>query len=99
MQSNCALTKGQKASHSFEKLFTIELLVYVFCLLQSRDTPPNAPAVRELDLDLTLWQPLIVDRQFVSWLVKEPTEQVRHGVRGMSSDSRYHETFSVLCWL
>ena len=32
--------------------------------------------MRELDLDLSLWQPLIVDRQFVSWLVKEPTEQV-----------------------
>lgn len=45
--------------------------------LQSRDTPPNAAAVKELDLDLSLWQPLIVDRQFVSWLVKEPTEQVQ----------------------
>ena len=44
--------------------------------LQARDTPPNAAAVKELNLDLSLWQPLIVDRQFVSWLVKEPTEQV-----------------------
>ena len=43
---------------------------------QARDTAPNAAAVKELDLDLSLWQPLIVDRQFVSWLVKEPTEQV-----------------------
>lgn len=44
---------------------------------QARDTAPNAAAVKELDLDLSLWQPLIVDRQFVSWLVKEPTEQVQ----------------------
>ena len=43
---------------------------------QARDTPPNSPAVRELNLDLSLWQPIVVDRQFVSWLVKEPTEQV-----------------------
>jgi len=54
-----------------------QTLTLNLCRSQARDTPANAPAVRELDLDLSLWQPLIVDRQFVAWLVKEPTEQVR----------------------
>ena len=29
-----------------------------------------------LSLDLSLWQPLIEDRAFVPWLVRQPSEQV-----------------------
>ena len=45
-------------------------------VLLARDTPPNHPAAKELGLDLALWQPLIMDRQFVDWLVKHPSDQV-----------------------
>ena len=45
-------------------------------VLLCRDHGPQAPGVRELGLDLSLWQPLIEDRAFVPWLVKAPTEQV-----------------------
>lgn len=48
-------------------------------MLLARDTPAGAPAVKELGLDLALWQPLIVDRQFVDWLVKHPSDQVGAG--------------------
>lgn len=44
-------------------------------VLLCRDHAPSAPGVRELGLDLALWQPLIEDRAFVPWLVKVPTEQ------------------------
>jgi len=46
-------------------------------VLLARDTPAGAPAVKELGLDLALWQPLITDRQFVDWLVRHPADQVR----------------------
>ena len=42
-----------------------------------RDTPANAPGLKDLSLDLSLWQPLIEDRAFVPWLVKHPSEQAR----------------------
>ena len=45
-------------------------------VLLCRDTAPGAPGLKDLDLDLSLWQPLIEDRAFVPWLVKTPTEQV-----------------------
>ena len=45
-------------------------------VLLCRDTAPGAPGLKDLDLDLSLWQPLIEDRAFVPWLVKMPTEQV-----------------------
>ena len=47
-------------------------------VLLARDTPPNHPAAKELGLDLALWQPLIMDRQFVDWLVKHPSDQVHN---------------------
>jgi RNA helicase (UPF2 interacting domain) len=60
-------------------------------VLLARDTPPNHPAAKELGLDLALWQPLIMDRQFVDWLVKHPSDQVhiprstlRQGFGGLS---------------
>lgn len=43
-------------------------------VLLARDTPANAPAIRDLGLDLLLWQPIIEDRAFVPWLVAAPTE-------------------------
>lgn len=39
-------------------------------VLLARDTPPAAPGIRELNIDMSQWQPLIEDRAFVSWLVK-----------------------------
>jgi hypothetical protein len=39
-------------------------------VLLARDTPPAAPGIKDLDLDMSQWQPLIEDRAFVSWLVK-----------------------------
>lgn len=48
-------------------------------VLLARDTPPNCPAIKELDLDLSQWQAIIEDRAFVNWLVKTPTGE---GVTG-----------------
>ena len=45
-------------------------------VLLCRDHPSGAPGIRDLDLDVTLWQPLIEDRGFVPWLVNHPGEQV-----------------------
>ena len=42
-------------------------------VLLTRDTPSSAAALRELNVDVTQWQPLIEDRAFISWLVTEPT--------------------------
>ncbi|KAL4437217.1 hypothetical protein ABPG75_004356 [Micractinium tetrahymenae] len=44
-------------------------------VLLARDTPPAAPGIKDLAIDMSQWQPLIEDRAFVSWLVKQPTEQ------------------------
>ena len=53
-------------------------------VLLCRDHTPGAAGIRDLDLDLSLWQPLIEDRAFVSWLVKTPTEQVvSHAAAGL----------------
>ncbi|KAL0019947.1 hypothetical protein WJX79_002722 [Trebouxia sp. C0005] len=43
-------------------------------VLLSRDTPQNAAGIKDLNLDLTTWEPLIKDRAFVPWLVVTPTE-------------------------
>eukprot|EP00887_Chlorella_sp_A99_P005464 scaffold1.g5464.t1 len=43
-------------------------------VLLGRDTPASAPALKELSIDMSQWQPLIEDRAFVGWLVKEPGE-------------------------
>lgn len=45
-------------------------------VLLARDTPANAAAIKDLQLDLGQWAPLIEDRAFVDWLVAVPTEQV-----------------------
>ncbi len=45
-------------------------------VLLCRDHPASASGIKELNLDLTLWQPLIEDRAFMPWLVKQPTQQV-----------------------
>jgi regulator of nonsense transcripts 1 len=44
-------------------------------VLLCRDHPANAPGIKELNLDMSQWQPLIEDRCFLSWLVKIPGEQ------------------------
>jgi len=45
-------------------------------VLLCRDHPATASGIKELNLDLNLWQPLIEDRAFMPWLVKQPTQQV-----------------------
>lgn len=39
-------------------------------VLLARDTPPAAPGIKDLSIDMSQWQPLIEDRAFVSWLVR-----------------------------
>ena len=39
------------------------------CLLSG-----NTSILKEMNLDLSQWQPLISDKMFVPWLVKVPTE-------------------------
>ena len=57
-------------------------------VLLCRDHAPGAPGIRDLDLDLSLWQPLIEDRAFVPWLVKSPNEQVRGSPTQLTADCR-----------
>lgn len=45
-------------------------------MLLCRDHKANDPGLKELDLDLSSWQPLIEDRAFVPWLVTVPSEKV-----------------------
>jgi regulator of nonsense transcripts 1 len=45
-------------------------------VLLCRDHKANDPGLKELDLDLSSWQPLIEDRAFVPWLVTVPSEKV-----------------------
>ena len=44
-------------------------------VLLARDTPVHHPTIKDLNLDLTQWQPIIEERGMVSWLVKVPSEQ------------------------
>ena len=46
-------------------------------VLLCRDHNASASGIKELNLDLSLWQPLIEDRAFMPWLVKQPTPQVQ----------------------
>ena len=41
-------------------------------VLLCRDTVASTPAIKDLNLDMSQWQPLISDRAFVDWLVKDP---------------------------
>lgn len=43
-------------------------------VLLCRDTAATAPAIKDLNLDMTQWQPLIADRAFVDWLVRHPSD-------------------------
>ncbi|KAF5832475.1 RNA helicase-domain-containing protein [Dunaliella salina] len=42
-------------------------------VLLARDTPANHPTIKDLNLDMSQWQPIIENRALVSWLVKPPT--------------------------
>ena len=46
-------------------------------VLLCRDHSASAAGIKELNVDISLWQPLIEDRAFMPWLVKQPTQQVR----------------------
>lgn len=41
-------------------------------VLLARDTPASHPAIKDLDLDVSAWAPLVEDRAFVDWLVRAP---------------------------
>ena len=44
-------------------------------VLLCREPCLSMGALKEMDWDLSQWSPLIVDRSFLSWLVKTPTEK------------------------
>ena len=43
-------------------------------MLLCREHTANSAGIRELNLDIGQWQPLIEDRAFLAWLVKVPGE-------------------------
>ncbi|KAG1668439.1 hypothetical protein FOA52_015969 [Chlamydomonas sp. UWO 241] len=43
-------------------------------VLLARDTNANHPTIKDLNLDLSQWQPIVEERGLVSWLVKVPSE-------------------------
>lgn len=53
-------------------------------MLLARDTPPNAPAVRDLGVDMAQWAPVVEDRTFVPWLVKPPSDDERLRARRLT---------------
>jgi hypothetical protein len=53
-------------------------------VLLARDTPPNAPAVKDLGVDMSQWQPIVEDRMFVPWLVKPPGDDERLRARRLT---------------
>ena len=55
-------------------------------VLLARDTAAGAPALKDLDVDMAAWQPLIEDRAFVDWLVKHPSREDAAGARRLTAD-------------
>ncbi|KAI8467101.1 MAG: P-loop containing nucleoside triphosphate hydrolase protein [Monoraphidium minutum] len=53
-------------------------------VLLARDTPPNAPAVKDLGVDMSQWQPIVEGRAFVPWLVKPPGDDERLRARRLT---------------
>lgn len=53
-------------------------------VLLARDTPASAPAVRDLGVDLTRWQPVVEERAFVPWLLRPPGEAQRLRARRLT---------------
>lgn len=45
----------------------------------------NAPGLKEMNWDLGRWQPLISDRCFLPWVVKEPSEEEAARARPVSA--------------
>ncbi|CAM9092624.1 unnamed protein product [Ascophyllum nodosum] len=45
----------------------------------------GAPGLKDMGWDLSEWMPLVQDRRFLGWLVKEPTEQQKSRARNISS--------------
>jgi len=43
-------------------------------VLLCRDHTANSPGIRELNLDVSQWQPVIEDRAFLPWLIRVPNE-------------------------
>lgn len=55
-------------------------------VLLARDTPASAPAIKDLNVDMTQWQPLIADRAFVDWLVRHPSPEELHRARRLTTE-------------
>ncbi|KAJ9528293.1 hypothetical protein QJQ45_014261, partial [Haematococcus lacustris] len=53
-------------------------------VLLARDTPVNHPTIKDLNLDLSQWQPVVEERALVSWLVKIPNEREMYRARKLS---------------
>lgn len=41
-------------------------------VLCSRDVNARTQGVRDLELDLTNWKPIVVEKQLVTWMLSEP---------------------------
>lgn len=54
-------------------------------VLLCREPCLSMGALKEMDWDLTQWSPLIVDRSFLAWLVKIPTEKEQLRARQIST--------------
>lgn len=66
-------------------------------VLLCRDHNASASGIKELNLDLSLWQPLIEDRAFMPWLVKQPTPQVQQIPLRRSAQPDYHDVSELSC--
>lgn len=55
-------------------------------VLLARDTLASSPALKDLNLDITQWQPLIQDRAFVDWLVRHPSPEELRQSRKLTMD-------------
>ena len=46
-------------------------------VILSRNCSPTSDQIKNLDLDMSVWQPIIQDRAFVPWLIPSPEEHLR----------------------
>lgn len=58
-----------------------ESVVVLLC----REPCLHSNSLKDMDWDTTQWLPLIQDKQFLSWLVREPTDDKSHRMRNISA--------------
>jgi len=64
----------------------VECIVVLLC----REPCLNNAVVEDLNWDLDRWQPLIKDRMFLTWLVKEPSKKAALKARQLTSKQMMH---------